>query len=137
MFCTNCGRDLPSFTKTCPNCGFAISIPEKENQEKKTSQIDSNFYGNHNNSNENKYNKPLTTARFFFVQLLFMVPVVNLFFIILWSLKKNVNTNLKAYSRSILIWLLIASLLSIFALLTFTFIKNPLPFNIFSMRINF
>lgn len=137
MFCTNCGKDLPSGTKICPNCGFAISIPKKESQEKEISQIDSNFYDNQNNSNENKYNKPLTTAQFFFVQLLFMIPVVNLFFIILWSLKKNVNKNLKAYSRSMLIWLLIASIFSIFALLTFTFIQNPLPFNLFSMRINF
>lgn len=137
MFCTNCGKVLPSGTKICTNCGFAISIPEKEIQVKEGSQIDSNFYDNHNNSTENKYNNPLTTAQFFCVQLLFMVPVVNLFFIFLWSLKKNVNKNLKAYSRSILIWFLIVSILSIFALLTFTFMQNPLPFNLFNMRINF
>ncbi len=139
LFCTNCGKDLPPETKICPNCGFALSIPEKERPTKGAMQPSSNFYGDGypDATGENKYNKPLTTAQFFFLQLLFMIPVVNLFFIFFWSLKRHTNKNLKAYSRSILIWLAIASVFSIFALLTFTFMRTPLPFNVFSMRINF
>lgn len=64
----------------------------------------------------NKKTAPLSTMRFFIMELLLLIPIVNIILLLIWGFRKNSNKNTKAFSRSILIWLLII-MLSIFAAL--------------------
>ena len=132
MFCTNCGKELPENTNICNNCGAQQKIPTQNN-----TALDS--VGQVQNSNNEPFNtlnstqnnnfiheyhsKPLTTTNFFFIQILFMIPIINLFFALYWSFKKNINKNLKSYARSNLIWIVITVVLTFFVLLTLLFMN--------------
>lgn len=136
MFCTNCGKELPEGLKVCSNCGFKLDITEDTtfnsdsiNKKNHSESCNSSTYNPDKNSLSTRYSKPLTTANFFLIQVLFLIPILNIFFIIYWSLKNDINDNLKAYARSMLIWLIIAAIFSIFALLTLTFMRYPLSFS--------
>lgn len=148
MFCTNCGKELsdtsekyikilPDGTKVCSNCGFNLenfsqseAVLNQNGQAYSGSSQDFNSNLNKNNISFQKYTKPLTTANFFFAQILFLIPILNIFFIIYWSFKKNININLKAYARSMFIWMILTTIFFIFTLLTFAFIQFPLSFNL-------
>lgn len=136
MFCTNCGKELPDGSKICSNCGFKLDIPDStefnsdSNNKKNHFKLCNTKACNTNKSSySDKYIKPLTTTNFFLIQLLFLIPILNVFFIIYWSLKNGINDNLKAYARSMLIWLIIAAFFSIFAILTLFFMHYPLSFS--------
>lgn len=138
MFCTNCGEELPDNTKICTNCGAIPKIPVEPNTNNLSNDdngqdiVSTNVehYHSYPNGKDNiaidKINKPLSTSTFFFIQLLFLIPVINLLFILIWSFKKNTNLNLKSYSRSMLIWYIITSLLFTFMLLTLSFLQYPI-----------
>lgn len=136
MFCTNCGQKLSDDATVCCNCGFILkthhqneTVLPKNGQAHSQVQPDVNFNLNENSSVSCKRTKPLSTANFFFTQILFLIPILNIFFIIYWSLKKDINENLKSYARSMLIWTIIAVIFSVFALLTFAFMQSPLSFS--------
>lgn len=133
MFCTNCGQKLSDNSKICDNCGFIIkNPPQSEASSAQTGQAQPSVNVNLNENNSLppcKRTKPLTTANFFFTQVLFLIPILNIFFIIYWSFKKNINENLKSYARSMLIWTIITAIICVFALLTFAFIQSPLSIN--------
>ncbi|MDQ5983578.1 MAG: hypothetical protein RUMPE_00602 [Eubacteriales bacterium SKADARSKE-1] len=73
-----------------------------------------------------KYDVPLSTASFFFMQLVFFIPVINIFLLLIWSFKKNTNRNRKAYSRSILIWFLSISVILSFLLIIMIIMRYPI-----------
>ena len=136
MFCTNCGQKLSDDATVCCNCGFVLkthhqneTVLPKNGQVPNQVQQDVNFNLNENSSVPCKRTKPLSTANFFFTQILFLIPILNIFFIIYWSLKRDINENLKSYARSMLIWMIIAVIFSAFALLTFAFMQSPLSFS--------
>lgn len=144
MFCTNCGQELPDDATVCTNCGVIPCIPtESDNNDTITNSPE--YYGQTysyvNDQLENdpqqsskvltKYDAPLSTANFFLTQVLFLIPVVNLFFILFWSFKKNVNQNRKAYARSKLIWSIIITVIIIFTILTLVFMEYAISFNVF------
>ena len=132
MFCTNCGQKLSDNSTVCNNCGVVLNPHRNETtlSQNGQAQQDINFNLNEANNLSCKRTRPLTTASFFFTQILFLIPILNIFFIIYWSLKKDINENLKAYSRSMLIWTIIAAIVSVFALLTFAFMQSPLSFSL-------
>ena len=132
MFCTNCGQKLSDNSTVCNNCGVVLNPHRNETtlSQNGQAQQDINFNLNEANNLSCKRTMPLTTANFFFTQILFLIPILNIFFIIYWSLKKDINENLKAYSRSMLIWTIIAAIVSVFALLTFAFMQSPLSFSL-------
>lgn len=132
MFCTNCGQKLSDNSTVCNNCGVVLNPHRNETtlSQNWQAQQDINFNLNEANNLSCKRTRPLTTANFFFTQILFLIPILNIFFIIYWSLKKDINENLKAYSRSMLIWTIIAAIVSVFALLTFAFMQSPLSFSL-------
>lgn len=137
MFCTNCGQKLSDDATVCCNCGFVLKTHHKnetvlpKNGQAPNNQVkqDVNFNLNENSRISCKHTKPLSTANFFFTQILFLIPILNIFFIIYWSLKKDINENLKSYARSMLIWTIITVIFSVFALLTFAFMQSPLSFS--------
>ena len=74
----------------------------------------------------NKYDIPLSTASFFFMQLVFLIPFINIFFLLIWAFKKNTNSNRKAYARSMLIWFLSISVILLFILIIMLFMRYPI-----------
>ncbi len=136
MFCTNCGKKLSDGSKICSNCGFIqknspqneVTLPQN-GQASSQIQQDVNFNLNETSKLSCKCTKPLSTANFFFTQILFLIPILNIFFMIYWSFKKDINENLRSYARSMLIWTIIAAIISVFALLTYVFIQSPLSFS--------
>jgi len=64
---------------------------------------------------------PFSTGGFFLVQLVLMIPFVNLILLLVFAFSGSMNVNLQNYSRAILIWALIgigiAVILSIFGVL--------------------
>ncbi len=138
MFCSNCGKELPDNAEICTNCGAIPKVPVESNVDNFSNNINgqdsilndiSNPSTHLNSTNEFQLNKPLSTATFFFTKLLFLIPIINLIFILIWSFKKNTNLNLKSYSRAMLIWYIIASLFFIFILLTMAFVQQPISSN--------
>lgn len=136
MFCTNCGQKLSDDAKVCCNCGFVLkthhqneTVLPKNGQAPSQGQQDVSLKLNENSGVSCKRMKPLSTVNFFFTQILFLIPILNIFFIIYWSFKKDINENLKSYARSMFIWTIIAAIFSVFALLTFAFMQSPLSFS--------
>ena len=129
MFCTNCGNEIPDSSKICNNCGFTLKVPvqnqvccTQDGQVRSSQGISTK---EKSSSNKESNAKPLSTATFFFLQVLFSIPVVNLVFILYWSIKKDINENLKSYARSMLIWAVIFFVILVFAFLTFIFMRYP------------
>lgn len=122
MFCTNCGKNVPEETKVCPYCKEKIIIPDLENK-------------CHEKANNKKdISKPLSTASFFIMQIIFFIPIINVILLLIWSFKKNINANQKAFSRSILIWFLIISITLLFSILTLIILRYPLDFNVWFLK---
>lgn len=113
MYCTNCGCKISNNDECCNNCGYKL----------KNSVQNVDCVKEENTMHLNKSEKPLTTMQFFLIQILFLIPVINWFFIIYWSLKSNINKNLKSYARSKLVWTIGALILLIFMATTFIFIN--------------
>lgn len=122
MFCTNCGKKAPEGTKVCPYCKENIIIPDLENKELEKK------------NNKKNISAPLSTASFFIMQIIFFIPIVNIIFLLIWSFKKNINANQKAFSRSILIWLLIILILLSFSLLALIILHYPLDLNVWFLK---
>lgn len=71
-----------------------------------------------------KKRKPLSTAAFFGMQLLLLIPIVNLFLLFIWAFRKKTNANRQAYARSILIWLLILFIIASTAAVLLIYVFN-------------
>jgi hypothetical protein len=56
---------------------------------------------------------PFSTGGFFLVQLVLMIPFVNLILLLIFAFSGSVNVNLQNYSKSVLIWMLVALAISI------------------------
>lgn len=75
----------------------------------------------------------LTTAQYFFLIILFHIPVIGLIFLFVWSLGRPKNVSLKRFSLAMLLIRLICMLLmlamTVFSLLVMTnVIPNPVSF---------
>ena len=77
----------------------------------------------------NKYNKPLTSGAFFGMQILLMVPIVNIILLLIWSFAGKINLNRRAYARAVLAWFLIFCVITLFVLLSLIFLRYPLDMN--------
>lgn len=109
MFCTNCGKNIPDKSTICPVCNKEISIPKND---------EIHF--------EKNCSAPLSTSVFFFMQIIFLIPIINIIFLIFWSFKKGVNLNQKSFSRSVLIWYISKSIILLFILLTLIVLRYPI-----------
>lgn len=79
-----------------------------------------------------KKRKPLSTASFFGMQVLLLIPVINIFLLFIWAFRKKTNSNRQAYARSILIWfLLFFIIISVITLVMYIFNVNINTFNKF------
>lgn len=58
--------------------------------------------------NNKLQNKPVTTAGAFLLQLVLLIPIVNIAAAMFFSFGKNANFNIKSYTRAFLMWCVIA-----------------------------
>ncbi len=58
---------------------------------------------------------PFSTGGFFLVQLVLMIPVVNLILLLIFAFSGSTNVNLQNYSKAMLIWALIGLGIAIIA----------------------
>ncbi len=129
MFCTNCGNEISEDTKICPYCQTSIDFPS-ENLSSYTNgvQADKEIYAPH--PNQGKYSKPLSTSSFLIMQILMLIPIINLILILIWSFSKYSNINRRSYARSILIWFIIISITLLFILLIMLLMRYPIDINV-------
>lgn len=73
---------------------------------------------------ENKQNKSITTAGAFLLQLVFLIPIVNIITSMCFAFNKTANPSLKSYSRAFLIWGVIIMLAALVYFAVFYFL-NP------------
>lgn len=120
MFCTNCGKNIPDNTAVCPFCDQKIMVPQ-------------NILDNSENTNcvhaKKDYSVPLSTTAFFFMQVIFLIPILNLICLLIWSFKKNINANQRSFSQSVLIWYIFIGVAILATLLTFMILKYPISLN--------
>lgn len=111
MICNNCKNEVDDFLTedmTCPFCQKNLST-DKENYSKNSSFSEETSEDGENknvfqlNTFKKKY-LPVSTISFFFLQILFLIPFINLVFLFLFSFKNNINENRKAFARSVLVW---------------------------------
>ncbi|PIE52853.1 hypothetical protein CSA37_04215 [Candidatus Fermentibacteria bacterium] len=57
--------------------------------------------------------EPFSTGGFFLVQLVLLIPVVNLILLLIFAFSGSMNVNLQNYSRAMLIWTLIGVVITI------------------------
>ena len=126
MICSSCKNEVDDFLTedmTCPFCHKNLNA-DKENYSTNTSFSEEALDDDENknilqlNTLQKKY-LPVSTISFFFLQILFLIPLINLIFLFLFSFKKNINKNRKSFARSVLVWyaLFCTALLALVAVL--------------------
>ncbi len=128
MFCSNCGLALAENSLDCQNCGTHIVIPKQESPHtsgdttKDTLNmkepdvilhdlVDSDekeiFERNQLLQTQIKRFKPISTWTFFWMEVIALIPFVNLIVFFIWAFKKDVNVNRKSFAREKLLrWLI-------------------------------
>ncbi len=128
MFCSNCGLALAENSLDCQNCGNHTVIPRQEplhttnddtidTLDKKTPDVSLHdlvesekkeiFERNQLLQMQIKRFKPLSTWTFFWMEVIALIPIVNLIVFFVWAFKKNVNVNRKSFAREKLLrWLI-------------------------------
>lgn len=114
MNCNNCGAPLEAETKFCPACGTAAEQPAAEPvvpvaaepmaqpepvQAKPMTEADL----------PEEY-RPLGPWSYFWLEILFMIPVIGFIFLIIFSFKRS-NINRRNFARSYwIIWIIAGSI---------------------------
>ncbi len=127
MFCTNCGQPLPKDTLDCQICGNHVILPKQEpipcdqdqpeTKEKSCDQVSLQDLVDNEKKEILERNqilqlqvkrfKPIGTWSFFLMEILSMIPIINIIVLLIWAFKKNSNINRKSFARSKLLCLLI------------------------------
>ena len=126
MICSSCKNEVDDFLTEdmiCPFCHKNLSA-DKEYYNT-NSGFNEDVLENSENKNVFQLNTlqkkylPISTISFFFLQILFFIPFINLIFLFLFSFKKNINKNIKNFARSVLVWyaLFCTALLALVAVL--------------------
>lgn len=123
MFCPNCGTENENDAKVCQSCGQEL---QTENQQQAYGS-QQQMYGNQppvyynqppmNNQVPEEY-RPIGMWGYFGYELLFMIPIVGLIMVLIFSFGGTANKNLKNFARSqFCIWIIIIVLVVIAILL--------------------
>ena len=136
MFCSNCGAEVKEGTKFCENCGQPIVKPPetpkperpiyipvpKQEAERTTEQPaeDQPIFEPEPDPVVPEENRPLGPWAYFGFGLLFMIPVIGLILLIIFSFAGK-NVNRKNFARSYWCWaILILALVLIAAIILLT-----------------
>ena len=133
MICKNCGKEAPEGAKFCDACGTPLTAPQEDITGQESTQPavaptqndggtavppqeppvwNSASYqpgavppmGGQPEPKKGK-SDPMSTGQFFLMDLLSIIPVVNLVVFIIWSFSDGVNLNRRNWARARLIWI--------------------------------
>jgi len=116
MRCSNCGAQLQDGDKFCTSCGSKVESQPQRSQQNNTppprvnTQQQQSYApptppppGNFSNGNP----PPVGVLKFLLVNILLMIPLINIIAIFVLSFKGSVNQNLKNYARALLIFMVL------------------------------
>ena len=112
-FCTECGAPLKEGATFCSACGAKAPAEKKPEAAPETPAAPQPVY-----QTQQTYTpsapaaQPISTAYYFWMMLLFTVPVVGLIVCLVTAFSGD-DTSRKNFSRAVLIWILVAIVLSI------------------------
>ena len=112
-FCTECGAPLKEGATFCSACGAKAPAEKKPEAAPETPAAPQPVY-----QTQQTYTpsapaaQPVSTAYYFWMMLLFAVPVVGLIVCLVTAFSGD-DTSRKNFSRAVLIWILVAIVLSI------------------------
>ena len=112
-FCTECGAPLKEGATFCSACGAKAPAEKKPEAAPETPAAPQPVY-----QTQQTYTpsapaaQPVSTAYYFWMMLLFAVPVVGLIVCFVTAFSGD-DTSRKNFSRAVLIWILVAIVLSI------------------------
>lgn len=75
---------------------------------------------------DNRDTTPLSVGQFMLIELLMMIPLVNLILLFVWGFGGGVNVNRKNYALSKLIWLIISTVAAIILTVFLSFVLVPI-----------
>lgn len=112
-FCTECGAPLKEGATFCSACGAKAPAEKKPEAAPETPAAPQPVY-----QTQQTYTpsapaaQPVSTAYYFWMMLLFAVPVID-FIVCLVTAFSGEDASRKNFSRAVLIWILVAIVLSI------------------------
>ena len=112
-FCTECGAPLKEGATFCSACGAKAPAEKKPEAAPETPAAPQPVY-----QTQQTYTpsapaaQPVSTAYYFWMMLLFAIPVVGLIVCLVTAFSGD-DTSRKNFSRAVLIWILVAIVLSI------------------------
>lgn len=112
-FCTECGAPLKEGATFCSACGAKAPAEKKPEAAPETPAAPQPVY-----QTQQTYTpsapaaQPVSTAYYFWMMLLFAVPVIGLIVCLVTAFSGD-DTSRKNFSRAVLIWILVAIVLSI------------------------
>lgn len=98
--CNSCGSPLPDGTSFCTQCGAKSAVPVRPGPQPSTRQ-----------ASEAQAEKAVSTGTFFGLMFLFSLPVLGWLICVIMAFAPK-NKNIKHFARAILIWLIIALVVS-------------------------
>ena len=117
MNCTHCGQELQPNSIVCNNCGAAVDYGTKQEQRPPYQpQQPQQFQGQpYYNQNAGAYipesHRPIGAWGYIGYNLLFSIPLVGIIMLFVFAFGGTGNINLRNYSRSFLIVMLITLVL--------------------------
>ena len=119
--CTNCGAALDDDAVFCPECGTrtdAAPAPEEKPAAEAPAPAPAPAPGPAPQpapgpAPETR-SKEISTAGYFWLMLLFAIPVIGLIALLIFAFAVK-NKNLRNFARAILIWIIVALVLSVIA----------------------
>ena len=129
-FCPNCGASAAEEEKFCQSCGTPLPKSEEapapqpnyqQSHQQTYQEIPQQPYGSYPPSAPaspaDQNPEVVSTAAFFFLDLLFALPVIGFICVLLFSFIPSINPNLRHFARSRLIWVLIAFVIGLIAVI--------------------
>lgn len=112
-FCTECGAPLKEGATFCSACGAKAPAEKKPEAAPETPAAPQPVYQTQQTYTPSAPTaQPVSTAYYFWMMLLFAIPVVGLIVCLVTAFSGD-DTSRKNFSRAVLIWILVAIVLSI------------------------
>ena len=122
-FCTECGAPLKEGATFCSACGAKAPAEKKPEAAPETPAAPQPVY-----QTQQTYTpsapaaQPVSTAYYFWMMLLFAVPVVGL--IVCLVTASGDDTSRKNFSRAVLIWIVVGAVLAVVAVVALALLSN-------------
>lgn len=120
-FCMNCGKEIEDGIAFCTECGTPISAtpPKQEITVEQSTQVPPSNQLQHDESKSKgeKYGV-VSTGGFFGLMFLFAIPIIGWIVCIILACASK-NQNIKHFAKAVIIWFIIAVVLSIVLYLLF------------------